>query len=70
MKGSIWQYRKYMTNRKVLYPNSGNSQGFHALLIINGLTRKPGQTKNSIRNCVPLSKMPMKKRMGLWDSDR
>ncbi len=27
MKRSIWQYRKYMTNRNVPYPNSANFHG-------------------------------------------
>ena len=32
--------------------------------------KRPVQTKNPTRNCVPLSKMPMRKGMGFWDTGR
>lgn len=70
MKRSVWQYRKYMTNRNALYLNSANLQGSHALPIINGLTEGSVQMKNLIKNYAALSKTLMRKRRGFWDTGR
>ena len=70
MKRSIWQCRKYMANRNVLYPNPANLRESHALPIINGLIEGPAQTKNLTRSCAALLKTLMGKRMGFWDTGR
>lgn len=59
-----------MTSRKALYQNSADLREFHVLPIISGLIANQAKTRNSIRNYVTLSKKPMRKGAGFWDTDR